>query len=353
MYVLGIESSCDETAASVVNGNGEVLSSLIYSQLDEHAPYAGVVPEIAARAHLDKVDTLVAAALKEAGISFDDLDAVAAAAGPGLIGGLMVGVMTAKAIALVHDIPFLAINHLEGHILIPRQKDPHLSYPYLSLLTSGGHCQCIVAEELGYYRYLGGTIDDAAGEAFDKAAKMMRLGYPGGPKIEEYAKKGDPTRFKLPRPLKGRPGCDFSFSGLKTAMRHAIEGLHEGVPLEDIRLSEEDKADLSASFQQAVCDSLANRVKNAIAMAKDSYPGLKHLVVAGGVAANGTLRAMLTDLADKNDLTFVAPAMSLCTDNAAMIAWAGMERFRMGYHYPLSFKPRPRWPLEELNQTTA
>ena len=339
MIVLGIETSCDETAAAVVADDRRILSNVVLSQLDDHRPYGGVVPEIAARAHLAHLGGLVRRALDEAGVDFKALDGVAATGGPGLIGGVMVGVMTAKAIAAVHDLPFLAVNHLEGHALTARLTDD-LPFPYLLLLVSGGHCQLLVVEGVGRYRRLGTTIDDAVGEAFDKAAKLLGLGYPGGPEIERAAAKGDPDRFPLPRPLVGRPGCDFSFSGLKTALRRHVDALPAGP------MQRRDVDDLAAAFQAAVGDCLVDRTRNAIAAARTGSPIDGGLVVAGGVAANRVLRDRLAGLAAESELPFVAPPPALCTDNAAMIAWAGLERLRMGEVDGLDFAPRPRWPLD-------
>ncbi|MFA7430875.1 MAG: tRNA (adenosine(37)-N6)-threonylcarbamoyltransferase complex transferase subunit TsaD [Rhodospirillaceae bacterium] len=344
MMMLGIETSCDETAAAVVRddapaGAARVLSEVVLSQLDEHRPYGGVVPEIAARAHLDHVDRLVAAAMHQAGVGFKDLDAVAATGGPGLIGGVIVGVMTAKAICAVHGLPFVAVNHLEGHALTARLSDD-VAFPYLLLLVSGGHCQTLAVEGVGRYRRLGTTIDDAAGEAFDKVAKMLGLGYPGGPAVQAAAERGDATRFPLPRPLKGRPGCDFSFSGLKTAVRQTVEKLPPGA------LTERDTNDLAAAFQTALVDATLDRVARAVALFRHTYPNGTALVVAGGVAANAPLRKGLSSLAERAELQFVAPPLRWCTDNAAMIAWAGLERLRLGQFESLDFKPRPRWPLD-------
>lgn len=344
MRVLGIESSCDETAAAVVTDKKELLSSVVFSQ-SEHEVFGGVVPEIAARAHLQKVGDIVQNALNQAGIGFKDLDAVAASAGPGLIGGVIVGVMTAKAIAAVHNLPFIAVNHLEAHALTVRLAQD-VPFPYLLLLTSGGHCQILIAHGIGKFQRLGATVDDAAGEAFDKSAKMMGLGYPGGPKIEQYALSGNANRFELPRPMVGKPGCDLSFSGLKTAVRHVIEGFSADGTLENAVLSEQDKADLCASFQTAVLESLCSRLKNGIKTFKKQCPQGTHLVVAGGVAANKALRQALENLAKKYNLNFAAAPMHLCTDNGAMVAWAGMERFLAGKSDPLDFSPRPRWPLD-------
>ena len=344
MRVLGIESSCDETAAAIVTDRKELLSSVVFSQA-EHELFGGVVPEIAARAHLQKVGSIVRTTLDQAGVDFKDLDAVAASAGPGLIGGVIVGVMTAKAIAAVHDLPFIAVNHLEAHALTARLTQD-VPFPYLLLLTSGGHCQILIAEGVGKFKRLGATVDDAAGEAFDKSAKMMGLGYPGGPKIEQYALSGDANRFELPRPMVGKPGCDLSFSGLKTAVRHIIEGFSPDGTIENAVLSEKDKADLCACFQRAVLESLCSRLKNGIKIFKKEYPSGTHLVVAGGVAANTALRQSLEYLAGRYKLKFAAAPMKLCTDNGAMVAWAGMERFLTGMSDPLDFSPRPRWPLD-------
>ena len=333
MIVLGLETSCDETAAALVDAERRILGETILSQLDEHRPYGGVVPEIAARSHLEHLDRLIERTMSEAKIGFGDLTGVAATGGPGLIGGVMVGVMMAKAIAAVRHLPFIAVNHLEGHALTARLTHG-IEFPYLLLLVSGGHCQLLLVEDLGRYRRLGTTIDDAAGEAFDKAAKLLGLGYPGGPALERAAAAGEPSRIALPRPMLGRPGCDFSFSGLKTALRHRLA---EAGP--------SDTADLAASFQAAVIDCLADRTANAIVMAKSLAP-VKALVVAGGVAANGPLRQRIQDVAALGGLRLVAPPVKLCTDNAAMIAWAGIERLQRGLVDGLDFAPRPRWPLD-------
>ncbi|MDX9859700.1 MAG: tRNA (adenosine(37)-N6)-threonylcarbamoyltransferase complex transferase subunit TsaD [Rhodospirillales bacterium] len=339
MIVLGIETSCDETAAAVVDDGRRVLGEFLLSQLDAHEPFGGVVPEIAARAHLEFADHVVAQAMRRAGMGFADLDGVAAAAGPGLIGGVMVGVMTAKAIAAVHDLPFAAVNHLEGHALTARLTDD-VAFPYLLLLVSGGHCQLLVVEGVGAYRRLGTTIDDSLGEAFDKTAKMLGLGYPGGPAVEKAALAGDPARFALPRPMRGRPGCHFSFSGLKTAVRQTLTALPEG------RLAHSDIADLCASFQAAAGDVVVERCGQAVRMVRGSHPAISALVVAGGVAANAYLRGRLGDLAAAEGLRLVAPPQRLCTDNGVMIAWAGLERLRLGMTDGLDFAPRPRWPLD-------
>ncbi len=339
MIVLGIETSCDETATALVREDGRVLAERLLSQADAHRPYGGVVPEIAARAHLEQLDRLIAETMAEAGLGFDALDGVAATAGPGLIGGLIVGVMTAKAIAAVADKPFLAINHLEGHALSARLV-AGLPFPYLLLLVSGGHSQLLAVEGVGRYLRLGTTLDDAVGEAFDKCAKLLGLGYPGGPAIEAAAREGDPQHFALPRPLLGRPGCDFSFSGLKTAVRQAIVGLGAGEP------NRRAVADLAASFQAAVADVLADRAAHALAAFRARYPAGESFVVAGGVAANEALRRRLEAVAGAHGLRFFAPPQRLCTDNGAMIAWAGIERLKLGLTTPLDFAPRPRWPLD-------
>jgi N6-L-threonylcarbamoyladenine synthase len=343
MLILGIESSCDETAAAIVTDATDIqtriLSNFIQSQEDEHRPYGGIVPEIAARAHLEHVDTLVMEAMHEANVSFEELDGIAATGGPGLIGGVIVGVMSAKAIASVHKKPFIAVNHLEGHALTARLTSD-VEFPYLLLLVSGGHCQLLIVEGVGRYKRLGTTVDDALGEAFDKCAKMMGLGYPGGPIVEAAAKQGDGGRFKLPRPMRGRPECHFSFSGLKTAVRRQIEQLGGA------DMSDQDVADLCASFQQAAGDVLIDRCKNALGQFRKLHPGGNTLVVAGGVAANQTLGTRLAELEISENIKLVVPPPALCTDNGAMIAWAGLEQLRSGISDPLDFKPRPRWPLD-------
>jgi N6-L-threonylcarbamoyladenine synthase len=328
--VLGIESSCDETAAALVTGDRRILAQRIASQEAAHAPYGGVVPEIAARAHAERLAPLIEAVLADAGMSLADCDAVAATAGPGLIGGVMVGLVTAKALAMAGDKPLIAINHLEGHALSPRLADPELEFPYALLLVSGGHCQVLRVEGVGRYRRLATTIDDALGEAFDKTAKILGLGYPGGPAVEKLALAGDPGAVPLPRPLLGSEEPHFSFAGLKSAVLRAAES-GRYVP-----------ADIAASFQQAAIDCICDRL--TIALEKiDEVTGL---VVAGGVAANRQVRKALEDLAASHRLRFVAPPQELCTDNAAMIAWAGVERLRMGASDPLDIAARPRWPLD-------
>ncbi|WP_339689263.1 tRNA (adenosine(37)-N6)-threonylcarbamoyltransferase complex transferase subunit TsaD [uncultured Parasphingorhabdus sp.] len=328
--ILGIESSCDETAASLVTSEREILAHKLAGQEAEHAPYGGVVPEIAARAHAEILTPLIAAALEEAGKSLDDVDAIAATAGPGLIGGVMVGLVTGKALAMAAGKPLIAVNHLEGHALSPRLVNPDLAFPYLLMLVSGGHCQILRVEGVGQYRRLATTIDDAAGEAFDKTAKILGLGYPGGPKVEAFAQQGDPEAVPLPRPLIKSKEPHFSFAGLKSAVVRAHQsGAHR-------------PEDIAASFQQAVVDCLRDRLEKAV----HDHSSCAHLVVAGGVAANTPIRAMLQQVAEKNDMTFTAPPQWLCTDNAAMIAWAGAERFAAGLTDPLDFVARPRWPLD-------
>ena len=334
MIILGIETSCDETAAAIVTEHG-IQSNLVHSQLEEHRPFGGVVPEIAARNHIEHLDGLIKQAMDIAQINFHDLDGVAASAGPGLIGGLMVGLTMAKSIALVHSLPLMAVNHLEAHALIPRLTDK-VDFPYLLLLISGGHCQFLTVRGVGQYQRLGTTIDDAPGEAFDKVARMVGLEYPGGPAIEAAAVNGSRHRYDLPRPLKGRPGCDFSFSGLKTAVsRKIMEG----------KVLEKDIPDLCASFQEAVVDILEDRLQHAAVAFSESH-GTRPLVLAGGVAANSVLRARLKATANTLGFSFTAPPPTLCTDNAAMVAWAGIERLRLNMVDNLDAEPRARWPLD-------
>ncbi|WP_144378684.1 tRNA (adenosine(37)-N6)-threonylcarbamoyltransferase complex transferase subunit TsaD [Mesorhizobium amorphae] len=346
--VLGIETSCDETAASVVALDDasapRILSNVVLSQIAEHAAFGGVVPEIAARAHVEALDGIVEAALADSGTDLRDIDAIAATAGPGLVGGLIVGLMTAKAIAAAAGKPLLAINHLEGHALTARLTDG-LAFPYLLLLVSGGHTQIVRVAGVGDYRRWATTIDDALGEAFDKTAKMLGLPYPGGPNVEKAAVAGDPTRFAFPRPMKGSAQPDFSFSGLKTAVRQAAQAIAP--------LTEQDVADVCASFQTAVSDALADRVSRALARFKTEFPHEKQpaLVVAGGVAANRMIKATLETLCDKAGFRFVAPPLKLCTDNAAMIAWAGIERLNENLEEDdaFDFVPRSRWPLDAVS----
>ena len=326
--VLGIESSCDETAAALVDSERRVLAQRIASQDEEHRPYGGVVPEIAARAHAERLAPLIEAVLDEAGLGLGDVDAIAATAGPGLIGGVMVGLVTAKALAMASGKPLIAVNHLEGHALSPRLADASLQFPYLLLLVSGGHCQLLEVRGVGQFRRLGTTIDDALGEAFDKTAKILGLGYPGGPAVERLALQGDPKAVPLPRPLLGSAEPHFSFAGLKSAVLRAKEArLHAD-------------ADIAAAFQQAAIDCVIDRARKALALAEAPTA----LVVAGGVAAYKSVRAALERLAAQHGLPFVAPPLALCTDNAAMIAWAGVER--LGQSDSLDFVARPRWPLD-------
>ncbi|OYX52642.1 MAG: tRNA (adenosine(37)-N6)-threonylcarbamoyltransferase complex transferase subunit TsaD [Sphingomonas sp. 32-66-10] len=328
MLILGIESSCDETAAALVTGDRRILSHRLARQDEAHRPFGGVVPEIAARAHVEALEPLIAVAFEEAGVTLADVDAVAATAGPGLIGGVMVGLVTGKALAHAAGKPLVAVNHLEGHALSPRLSDPDLAFPYLLLLVSGGHCQLLLVEGVGAYRRLATTIDDAAGEAFDKTAKLLGLGFPGGPAVEAAARSGNPRAVPLPRPLVGSGEPHFSFAGLKSDVARKVG-----------KFAPED---LAASFQRAVVDCLVDRTRIALAKA----PQATALVVAGGVAANTAVRAALETLAADHGLRFVAPPLWLCTDNAAMIAWAGVERFALGLTDPLDMPARPRWPLD-------
>lgn len=341
MRVLGIETTCDETAAAVValrpGGGGEILSNEIYSQIKEHAAYGGVVPEIAARAHVEALDGLVRRALDNARVRLVDLDGVAAAAGPGLIGGVMVGLTAGKTLALVSGKPFVAVNHLEAHALTARLTD-NLDFPYLLLLVSGGHTQLVAVRGVDDYRRIGSTVDDAVGEAFDKVAKMLGLGYPGGPQVERRAMQGDPGRFELPRPMHGRPVPDFSLSGLKTAVRLAAERV---APLNSV-----DVNDLCASFQAAIVDVMEDRVRAGLRVFRETAGYPTALVVAGGVAANDAIRRGLSRFASGAGLRLITPAPALCTDNGAMIAWTGIERLRLGLTNDFSFAPRPRWPLD-------
>ena len=328
--VLGIESSCDETAVALVDTQRRIIAQKIASQEAEHAPYGGVVPEIAARAHAERLAPMIAAVLEEAELGLSDCDAIAATAGPGLIGGVMVGLVSAKALAMASDVPLLAINHLEGHALSPRLADETLVFPYLLLLVSGGHCQILLVEGVGQYRRLATTIDDALGEAFDKTAKILGLGYPGGPAVEKLARQGNASAVPLPRPLLGSSEPHFSFAGLKSAVLRAHESGNYGA------------ADIAASFQQAAVDCLIDRLRHAL----HQIGSVPTLVVAGGVAANQSIRSALEEFAGQNAMGFTAPPMALCTDNAAMIAWAGCERLDLGEFAPLDVAARPRWPLD-------
>lgn len=328
--ILGLESSCDETAAALVTSDRRILAHKLAGQETQHAPFGGVVPEIAARAHVEMLSPLIDAALAEAGITLDAIDAVAATAGPGLIGGVMVGLVTGKALAMATGKPLIAVNHLEGHALSPRLVAPELAFPYLLLLVSGGHCQLLFVKGVGAYRRLATTIDDAAGEAFDKTAKLLGLGFPGGPAVEKAAGMGDAKAVPLPRPLMGSAEPHFSFAGLKSAVLRARDaGCYNA-------------RDIAASFQQAVIDCLIDRTAKAL----ENADGATALVVAGGVAANQSVRAALEALAASRGLPFVAPPLWLCTDNGAMIAWAGAERLALGMIDGLDVPARARWPLD-------
>jgi N6-L-threonylcarbamoyladenine synthase len=347
LTVLGIETSCDETAAAVLrrgdDGRVEVLSSVIASQIAEHAPYGGVVPEIAARAHVESIDAIVARAMDEAGVGYGDLSGVAATAGPGLVGGVMVGLSFGKAVALARNLPLVAVNHLEGHAVSARLT-AGIPYPFLLLLVSGGHCQLLEVGGIGACRRLGTTIDDAAGEAFDKIAKTLGLPYPGGPALERLAEGGDGARFTLPRSLLGREGCDFSFSGLKTAAARLAEGL----------TTVADKRDLAAAVQNAISRQLCERTDKAMVSYARAHQGQDlRFVVAGGVAANRTVRARLEETAAARGFSFDAPPLAYCTDNAAMIALAGTERLAAGMTDQLDAPARPRWPLDEATALSS
>lgn len=332
VLVLGIESSCDETAAALVTGDRRIVAQRIASQDEQHAPFGGVVPEIAARAHAERLAPMIEGVLADAGVSLEDCDAIAATAGPGLIGGVMVGLVSAKALAMASDVPLIAINHLEGHALSPRLADEDLEFPYALLLVSGGHCQILRVDGVGRYRRLATTIDDALGEAFDKTAKILGLGFPGGPAVERIAKEGDVRAVPLPRPMVGSGEPHFSFAGLKSAVLRAYES------------GKYEKADIAASFQQAAIDCVVDR----LAIALGEMDDVSTLVVAGGVAANASVRAALEQIASEHGMRFTAPPPKLCTDNAAMIAWAGIERLAMDGFAPdpLEISARPRWPLD-------
>jgi N6-L-threonylcarbamoyladenine synthase len=348
LTVLAIESSCDETASAVVragDGAGTILSSVVWGQADLHAAFGGVVPDIAARAHAERVDIVAEQALARAGVALRDLDGVAATAGPGLIGGLLSGITCAKAIALATGLPFLGVNHLAGHALTPRLTDA-TPFPYLLLLVSGGHCQFLIVHSAERFERIGGTIDDAPGEAFDKTARILGLPQPGGPAVEAEARAGDPARLPLPRPLLDRPGCDLSFSGLKTALLRARDGIiaaRGGLTLQD-------RADLCAAFQSAVTDILTEKSRRALLRYLELAPATPSFAVAGGVAANGPIRAALSGLAAARGTAFVAPPLALCTDNAAMIAYAAIMRLRLGQSDGLDLPARPRWPLDDTAQ---
>jgi N6-L-threonylcarbamoyladenine synthase len=343
MVVLGIETTCDETAAALVardaEGRGRILSNVVLSQTDEHAAFGGVVPEIAARAHVEILDVLIAQAMQEAKLTFQDIDGVAAAAGPGLIGGVIVGLTTAKALALANDKPLIAVNHLEAHALTPRLTDA-VPFPYCLFLASGGHTQVVAVRGVGDYTLLGNTLDDAIGEAFDKTAKLLGLGYPGGPQVEKEAESGDGARFALPRPMLARNDANFSLSGLKTALRLEAEKVAP--------LSDQDVSDLCASFQQAVVDMVLDRLRAGLRIFRERYGAPTALVAAGGVAANQVIRKALNRTAFEIGTRLVVPPPELCTDNGAMIAWAGAERLAAGLVDPLDIAPRARWPLEDV-----
>jgi len=345
LTLLGIESSCDDTAAAVVrqgDGPAQILSSVVLGQNALHQPFGGVVPEIAARAHAEHLDGCVAQALAEAGLALHQLDAIAVTAGPGLIGGVISGVMLAKGICAATGLPLIGVNHLAGHALTPRLTDG-ARFPYLMLLVSGGHCQFLVVHGPQEFTRLGGTIDDAPGEAFDKTARLLGLPQPGGPAVQAQAAQGDASRFALPRPLLDRPGCDMSFSGLKTAILRA----RDGVVAEKSGLTRQDRADLCASFQAAVVDVLAEKTRRALQAYLADAPVAPLLAVAGGVAANTAIRAALQEVCAQADVAFLAPPLALCTDNAAMIAYAGIERFRLGQYDTMALAARPRWPLDQ------
>lgn len=342
---LGLESSCDDTAAAVVRlraGQSEILSSVVYGQAELHADFGGVVPEIAARAHAEKLDICIEEALLSAGTSFGDLDGIAVTAGPGLIGGVLSGVMCAKGISAATGLPLVGVNHLAGHALTPRLTD-NLPYPYLMLLVSGGHCQFLIVRGPESFTRLGGTIDDAPGEAFDKTAKLLGLSQPGGPSVEREAASGDVGRYPFPRPMLDRDGCDMSFSGLKTALLRARDAVVD----QKGGLTVTDRADLCSGFQAAIADVLTEKSRRALHLYLAERPADRCLAVAGGVAANSVIRSRLMALADEMDVRFVAPPLALCTDNAAMIAWAGLEQFQAGRIDRLDLSARPRWPLDQ------
>lgn len=347
---LGIESSCDETSAAIVDSNRNILSHIIYSQIPEHQKYGGVVPELAARAHILAIDDVIRQTLAKAGKSISDIDVIAATAGPGLIGGVLIGWMAATGIAQATGKPLVAVNHLEGHALVPRLHAAvangtdgavSVDFPYLLMLASGGHCQILLVRGVGQYEMIGQTLDDSAGEAFDKVAKMLGLGYPGGPIVDKRAANGNPRAFKFPRPLCDKPGCDFSFSGIKTAARTFLSRV-------DAPYSDDFINDFCASFQAAVVDCIIDRLGNALADERVIAASPQTLVVAGGVAKNSAVRSAMETLAQCHNITFAAPPMNLCTDNGAMIAWAGLENYKLGRVVTEPVAPRPRWPLTEL-----
>ncbi len=341
LTVLGIESSCDDTAAAVVRGT-DVLSSIVYGQTALHKDFGGVVPEIAARAHAEKLDHCVEEALARADVGLDQLDGIAVTAGPGLIGGVLSGVMCAKGLSAATGLPLIGVNHLAGHALTPRLTD-QVAFPYLMLLVSGGHCQFLIVEAHDRYRRIGGTIDDAPGEAFDKTARILGLPQPGGPSVEKAARHGDPARFQMPRPLLNQQGCDMSFSGLKTAILRA----RDAVVADAGGLTIQDQADLSAGFQAAVTDLLTEKTRRALNIYLADGPAKKSFAIAGGVAANGPIRTSLQQLCIDHDAAFIAPPLALCTDNAAMIAYAGIAKLSDGDIDDLTLSARPRWPLDD------
>lgn len=351
LLCLGIESSCDETSAAIVDSNKNILAHIIYSQIPEHQKYGGVVPELAARAHILAVDEVIKLTLERAGKTIQDIDVIAATAGPGLIGGVLIGWMAATGIANAKNKPLIAVNHLEGHALVPRlcatsasdsAININVEFPYLLMLASGGHCQILLVRDVGKYELIGQTLDDSAGEAFDKVAKMLGLGYPGGPIVDKRAKLGNPKRFHFPRPLCDKPGCDFSFSGIKTAARMLLD------KTPDSDINDEFINDFCASFQSAVVDCITNRLSNALKDKRVQDAAPKTMVVAGGVAKNTAIRNAMENLANKSNMLFAAPPMNLCTDNGAMIAWAGIENYKKGKIVREPVAPRPRWPLTEL-----
>ncbi|KUJ78016.1 tRNA threonylcarbamoyl adenosine modification protein TsaD [Ruegeria marisrubri] len=346
LTILGLESSCDDTAAAVVRQTegepAQVLSSIVHGQTELHSAYGGVVPEIAARAHAEKLDICVRQALEEAGLELADLDAIAVTAGPGLIGGVMSGVMCAKGLSAATGLPLIGVNHLAGHALTPRLTDA-IAYPYLMLLVSGGHCQYLIVHGPEQFTRLGGTIDDAPGEAFDKTARLLGLPQPGGPSVEAEAREGDPDRFRFPRPLLDRPDCNLSFSGLKTALMR----MRDQIVAEKGGLTRQDRADLCAGFQQAIVETLAEKTRRALSRYMEENPPEPVVAVAGGVAANTAIRSALESVCAEQGAKFTAPPHSLCTDNAAMIAYAGLERFRTGARDGLDLTARPRWPLDK------
>lgn len=343
--VLGIETSCDETATAVVDGDGRILAEAVLSQLSEHAPFGGVVPEIAARSHLRYLSGQVRRTMATAGIGYQDLAGVAASAGPGLIGGLIVGCQFGKGVAIANRLPFVAVNHLEAHALtarLPGLVEGGAPFPYLLFLLSGGHSQCVAVTEVGRHIRLGGTVDDAVGEAFDKVAKLLGLDWPGGPAVEKLAEEGDPSRYPFPRPMMRRPGCDLSLSGLKTAVSQAVMRIGGAAQ------TRQHYADIAAGFQQAVVDVLTDRAGHAMEMMRDRFPKSGLLVVAGGVASNAQVRRALSEAARSRGFVMVAPPVRLCSDNAVMVAWAGLERLRRGISDDMSVAAQPRWPLEAL-----